>query len=294
MEDLDFSSLLHCVVEVEDYNDHAPVFIPHFLSVAPLPEDVSVGTSVARLVASDSDSGQNRDMTYSLSEDSDPDGLFTIDQSGVLFVARPLDREHVSQHQLVVIATDHGVPELTGSATVQLPLLDVNDNGPEFEAAYAPIVFENAAGPQVSLTGLVTQSYQIQINLPLSIIQVVKLNQTSTLLRAMDRDSPENGPPFHFSLPPEYRHSNDFYLQDNLNGTATLTALRTFDRERQKEFFIPVIMSDSGHPAKTVTSTLTVTIGDQNDHAHVAGEKKIYINSHRGEISYLSKMVFSL
>lgn len=137
------------MVEVEDYNDHAPVFTPHFLSLAPLPEDVSVGTSVARLVASDSDSGQNRDITYSLSEVSNPDGLFTIDQSGVLFVARPLDRERVPQHQLVVIATDHGVPELTGSATVQLPLLDVNDNGPEFEVAYAPIVFENVAGPQV-------------------------------------------------------------------------------------------------------------------------------------------------
>uniref|UniRef100_A0AAQ5YDQ5 Uncharacterized protein n=1 Tax=Amphiprion ocellaris TaxID=80972 RepID=A0AAQ5YDQ5_AMPOC len=261
VEDLDFSSLLHCVVEVEDYNDHAPVFIPHFLSLAPLPEDLSVGTSVARLVASDSDSGQNREITYSLSEDSDPEGLFTIDQSGVLSVARPLDRERIPQHHLVVVATDHGVPPLIGSATVQLPLLDVNDNGPEFEAAYTPIVFENVAGPQV-----------------------VRLNQTSTLLRAVDQDSPENGPPFHFTVPSEYRHSNDFYLQDNLNGTATLTALRTFDRERQKEFLIPIIMSDSGRPAKTVTSTLTVTIGDQNDHAHVAGEKKIFINSHRGRM----------
>ncbi|KAA8596026.1 hypothetical protein FQN60_011317, partial [Etheostoma spectabile] len=256
VEDLDFSSLLHCMVEVEDYNDHGPVFIPHLLSLAPLPEDISVGTSVARLVASDSDSGQNRDITYSLSEDSDPDGLFTIDQSGVLSVAQPLDRERISQHYLVVIATDHGVPPLTGSATVQLPLLDVNDNGPEFEVAYAPVVFEN----------------------------VVRVNLTSTLLRAVDRDSPENGPPFHFSVPSDYRHSNDFYLQDNLNGTVTLTALRMFDRERQKEFLIPIIMSDSGHPAQTVTSTLTVTIGDQNDHAHMAGEKKIFINSHRGRM----------
>lgn len=152
VEDLDFSSLLHCVVEVEDYNDHAPVFIPHFLSLAPLPEDVAVGTSVAHLVASDLDSGPNRDITYSLSDDSDPEGLFTIDQSGVLTVAHALDREMISLHHLVVIATDHGVPPLTGSATVQLPLLDVNDNGPEFEAAYAPIVFENVAGPQVGWT----------------------------------------------------------------------------------------------------------------------------------------------
>uniref|UniRef100_A0A3B3CPW6 Si:ch211-186j3.6 n=1 Tax=Oryzias melastigma TaxID=30732 RepID=A0A3B3CPW6_ORYME len=261
VEDLDFSSLLQCVVEVEDFNDHAPVFIPHFLSLAPLPEDISVGTSVARLVASDSDSGQNRDITYSLSAESDPDGLFTIDQAGVLSVARPLDREKVAQHHLVVMATDHGLPALTGSATVQLPLLDVNDNGPEFEAAYSPVVFENVAGPQV-----------------------VRLNQTSTLLRAIDQDSPENGAPFHFSVPPDYRHGNDFYLQDNLNGTATLTALRTFDRERQKEFLIPIYISDSGHPVKTGTNTLTVTIGDQNDHEHVAGEKHIFINSHRGRM----------
>lgn len=101
----------------------------------------------------------------------------------------------------------------------------------------------------------------------------------------MDPDSPENGPPFHFTVPSDYRHSNDFYLRDNLNGTATLTALRTFDRERQKEFLIPIIIRDSGHPVKSVTSTLTVTIGDQNDHEHMAGEKKIFINSHRGESS---------
>lgn len=157
VEDLDFSSLLHCLVEVEDYNDHSPVFIPHFLSLAPLPEDISVGTSVAQLVASDSDSGQNRDITYSLLEESDPDGLFAIDQSGLLSVAQPLDRERVAQHHLVVIATDHGVPPLSGSATVQLPLLDVNDNGPEFEAAYSPVVFENVAGPQVGLTSFDTK-----------------------------------------------------------------------------------------------------------------------------------------
>ncbi|XP_019740005.1 neural-cadherin [Hippocampus comes] len=261
VEDLDFSSLLHCAVEVDDYNDHAPVFIPHFLSLGPLSEDVTVGTIVARLLASDSDSGQNRQLVYSLSRDSDPDGLFAVDQSGVLTVARPLDREKVAQHHLVVIATDHGVPALSGSATVELPLLDVNDNGPQFEAVYAPVVFENLPGPQV-----------------------VYMNQTSTLLWAVDRDSLENGAPFHFAVPADYRHGNDFYLKDNLNGTATLTALRTFDRERQKEFLIPVVMSDSGHPAKTVTGTLTVTIGDYNDHPHDGGEKTIFINTYRGRM----------
>ncbi|KAJ3592963.1 hypothetical protein NHX12_005301, partial [Muraenolepis orangiensis] len=207
-------------------------------------KDIAMGTSIARLLASDSDSGQNRDLTYSLLDESNPDGMFTVDQTGVLTVARPLDRETSPQHHLIVVATDHGIPPLMGSATVQLSLLHVNDNGPEFEEVYTRS--QNVFGPQ--------------------------------------------NPPFHFSVPGDYRHTNDFYLQDNLNGTASLTALRTFDRERQKEFLIPVVMSDSGVLPKTVTSTLAVTISDQNDHAHLPGEKNIVINSHREPTMVLEKV----
>ncbi|KAK1802224.1 hypothetical protein P4O66_021889 [Electrophorus voltai] len=261
VEDLEYSSLLHCTLDVEDYNDHAPVFIPHFLQLPALREDIPVGSSVAMVAASDSDSGSNREITYSIAPESDPHSLFLVDQTGLVTVAGQLDREEASQHHLVILATDHGDPPLTGTATIQMSLLDVNDNGPEFEAAYAPVVWENVPGPQV-----------------------VHLNASSTLLRAIDRDSAENGSPFSFSVPPEYRYSNDFLLRDNGNDTATVTALRAFDRERQKEFLLPVIMTDSGKPPQTVTSTLTITIGDKNDHAHIAGEKKIYINTHRGRM----------
>uniref|UniRef100_A0A4W4H274 Cadherin domain-containing protein n=1 Tax=Electrophorus electricus TaxID=8005 RepID=A0A4W4H274_ELEEL len=246
VEDLEYSSLLHCTLDVEDYNDHAPVFIPHFLQLPALREDIPVGSSVAMVAASDSDSGSNREITYSIAPESDPHSLFLVDQTGLVTVARQLDREEASQHHLVILATDHGDPPLTGTATIQMSLLDVNDNGPEFEAAYAPVVWENVPGPQV-----------------------VHLNASSTLLRAIDRDSAENGSPFSFSVPPEYRYSNDFLLRENGNDTATVTALRAFDRERQKEFLLPVIMTDSGKPPQTVTSTLTITIGDKNDHAHI-------------------------
>ncbi|XP_076854322.1 LOW QUALITY PROTEIN: neural-cadherin [Brachyhypopomus gauderio] len=261
VEDLEYSSQLHCTVDIEDYNDHAPVFIPHFLQLPALREDIPVGSSVAMVAASDSDSGLNREIIYSIAPESDPHSLFSVDQTGLVTVARQLDREEAAQHHLVVLATDHGAPPLTGTATIQMSLLDVNDNGPEFEATYAPVVWENIPGPQV-----------------------VHLNASSTLLRAIDRDSAENGSPFSFSVPPEYRYSNDFLLRDNENDTATVTALRAFDRERQKEFLLPVIMADSGKPPQTVTGTLTITIGDKNDHAHVAGEKKIYINTHRGRM----------
>ncbi|KAG7473620.1 hypothetical protein MATL_G00097750 [Megalops atlanticus] len=261
VEDLDFSSTIYCVIEVEDYNDHAPIFIPHFYTLPPLPEDVPVGSSITKVVASDSDSGQNQEITYSILAESDPYHQFSVDQTGLVSVASPLDRETMAQHFLVILASDHGNPAQTGSATVQLTLLDVNDNGPEFQVAYMPVVWENVVGPQI-----------------------IHLNQTSTLLHVVDQDSPENGPPFSFSVPLEYLDSENFLLQDNGNNTATITALRTFDREKQKEFYLPIIMTDSGHPSKSVTSTLTITIGDENDHAHMAGEKEIYINSHRGRM----------
>lgn len=260
VEDLDFYSLIHCIVDVDDHNDHAPVFVPHFYLLEPLPEDVPVGTSIVKVTATDSDSGPNQEIIYSILPDSDPYEQFSIDQTGIVTVVRPLDRETVEQHFLIILGTDQGNPPQTGSATVQADLLDINDNGPEFEVEYMPVVWENTHGPQV-----------------------VQMNQTSMLLHVVDRDSFENGPPFSFSLPLEYRDSGDFFLQDNGNNTATITALHVFDREKQKEFYLPIIMKDSGRPCKTVTSTLTIAIGDKNDHPHLPGEKEIYIHSNRGE-----------
>nr|XP_040024425.1 neural-cadherin-like isoform X3 [Gasterosteus aculeatus aculeatus] len=260
VEDSDFSSLIHCQILVEDVNDNAPVFIPSSRLLPPLPEDVTVGTSVVQVVASDSDSGLNGDILYSISPRSDPHGHFTVSRAGLVTVAKPLDRETVAGYEVVVMATDRGNPPLTGTVTVRVPLLDVNDNGPELEAAYSPVLWENSPAPQV-----------------------VWLNRSSTLLRVVDRDSSEHGPPFSLSLPSLY--SIHFHLQDHSNGSATLTALRRFDRERQSEFHLPVILIDGGEPPMTATATLTITIGDQNDNAHQAGEKDVYVHTRKGRLA---------
>lgn len=258
VEDSDFSSLIHCLVQVEDENDNAPSFDPSSHLLPPLSEDVTVGTSIIQVSAADPDSGLNGEILYSILPQSDQYGHFAVSRAGVVTVARRLDRETVAGYELVVMATDRGTPALTGSVTVHLSLLDVNDNGPELETAYAPVLWENSPAPQV-----------------------VWLNGNSTLLHVVDRDSPEHGPPFLLSLPPH--HSVDFHLQDHGNGSATLTALRRFDRERQTEIRLPVIMIDSGDPPMTATNTLTITVGDQNDNAHQAGEKDVYVHSRKGE-----------
>ncbi|XP_042642142.1 neural-cadherin-like isoform X2 [Tyto alba] len=258
-EDMDFFSIAHCVIYVEDSNDHAPVFYPQFYEVAALGEDAPVGTKVVQVSAVDLDSGLNGRFSFHLLNKSDPGGQFSVASDGWVMVAGLLDHEMVTQYQLIVIATDMGQPPLTGSATVLVTLQDINDNGPEFEAHYNPVVWENTASPQV-----------------------IQMNETSTLLYAKDRDTAANGAPFSFHLLSDFDSLTSFDLQDFHNGSALLTTLRTFDREVHKVFYLPILITDSGIPPMSSTNTLTVNIGDQNDHPHSAGYMECLIYSYDG------------
>jgi len=75
---------------------------------------------------------------------------------------------------------------------------------------------------------------------------------------------------------------------ENGYGSGIIVSLRNFDREQQKEYHLPIIMKDSGHPAVSGTSTLTIVIGDINDNVHSVGHKDIYVYSYRGEYTYES------
>lgn len=259
VEDADFYSLAYCVIQVEDSNDHAPVFFPQFYDAGSMFEDVPLGTIVAQVTAMDLDSGQNGKFSYSIALESDPFQQFLVDKSGWVVVADSLDREKVSQHRLIILAIDMGNPSLTGSAIVLVSVQDVNDNGPEFEVPYRPIVWENAIAPQL-----------------------VHMNDTSILLHAIDRDSSSNAGPFSIRLLMITSDATNFNLTDLQNGSAMITALRTFDREQQKEYLLPILMTDSGSPPLSSTSTLTVIIGDRNDHPHAPGHSEFIVYNYEG------------
>lgn len=62
----------------------------------------------------------------------------------------------------------------------------------------------------------------------------------------------------------------------NGDGMAVISSLRSFDREQQKEYLIPIVIKDSGNPAMSGTSTLTVIIRDVNDNKMQPGSKEIF------------------
>lgn len=76
--------------------------------------------------------GLNSDIIYSLLDSAD--GFFSIDeQTGVISLERPLDRELQSTFELRALASDQGSPRLSSVCQVVVSVLDINDNPPVFE-----------------------------------------------------------------------------------------------------------------------------------------------------------------
>lgn len=122
-------------VNVSDANNFAPVFerAPYSISVF---EDAPIGTTVLIVGATDSDVGQNAQITYSLGSDGDqePSEFVINPQTGAITTTRLLDREQVSGYLLTVTARDGGVPPLSDTTDVEISITDVNDNSPSFDS----------------------------------------------------------------------------------------------------------------------------------------------------------------
>ncbi|GIY59073.1 protocadherin-like wing polarity protein stan [Caerostris extrusa] len=115
-------------INVTDANTHRPVFekVPYTASVS---EDAVIGTTVLVVEASDGDVGENARISYFIEDNPE----FTIDSAtGAISTSQTLDRELTAGFVLVVTAQDHGSPSLSDTINVEVEVLDVNDNPPNF------------------------------------------------------------------------------------------------------------------------------------------------------------------
>ncbi|KAM3724445.1 Protein dachsous [Dirofilaria immitis] len=121
------SSNITVVLNVLDVNDNRPEFNEQIYS-AEVSEDAQVMADILTIQANDLDSEQNARISYRLSEENRDFGIHPI--TGNIFVKSMLDREAIAEYQLIVIASDHGKPELSSQITVYIKILDINDNSP--------------------------------------------------------------------------------------------------------------------------------------------------------------------
>uniref|UniRef100_A0A8C5NNU2 Cadherin related 23 n=1 Tax=Junco hyemalis TaxID=40217 RepID=A0A8C5NNU2_JUNHY len=118
---------------VLDVNDENPTFFPAVYNVS-LPEDVARDFKVVRLNCTDADIGLNAELSYFITG-GNQDGKFSVGfRDGVVRTVVSLDRETVASYTLILEAIDNGPTgnRRTGTATVYVTVLDVNDNRPIF------------------------------------------------------------------------------------------------------------------------------------------------------------------
>lgn len=137
------SSTMDVTMMVLDVNDNTPSFSQNIYDIE-IDENTLTGTDVIQVFASDADEGTNGQMRFSISG-GNTNSDFRIDSvTGVISVAKQLDREARSSYSLVVQAADRGSSPRVDRATVNIVLLDVNDCSPVFELSpYTVSVQEN-------------------------------------------------------------------------------------------------------------------------------------------------------
>ncbi|KAK5859419.1 hypothetical protein PBY51_020974 [Eleginops maclovinus] len=210
--------------------DEPPVFIQPSYSLEAY-EDTPPGTIIGSVTAQDLDASSSA-VRYSLEWQTESDSCFDIDTvEGTISTNDNLDRETAAQHIITVVATKVSNPTLSTKIPVTVNVLDVNEFPPELALPSKTFVCEDSRVGQVIQT-----------------------------LSALDRDRPPVGQRFFFKAPKELRNRN-FTVRDFGNNTAGIVTRRTgFQRRLQEVYVLPVVVEDSGYPAQSSTTTLTIRV----------------------------------
>ena len=127
-------------IDVTDGNEHEPQFDQQTYQIS-LSENMDIGASVLTIQAQDLDQGQAGQISYSLrysdTSSSSFSDWFSIDEeSGLITTQSKLDCELESNPQVIIVASDHGIPIKTSTATFSASISDVNDHKPLFSQTF--------------------------------------------------------------------------------------------------------------------------------------------------------------
>nr|XP_056718815.1 protocadherin beta-16-like isoform X2 [Euleptes europaea] len=123
------SSQVMVRVVIVDENDNAPFILyplqnGTFPSNDLVPKGAEAGYLVTKVVAVDSDSGQNSWLAYELLKATEP-GLFSVGaQNGEVTTMRPINKRDTFKQKLIIGVKDNGHPPQSTSATLSILLVD--------------------------------------------------------------------------------------------------------------------------------------------------------------------------
>ncbi|XP_041845380.1 protocadherin gamma-C5-like isoform X19 [Melanotaenia boesemani] len=221
-------------ITVLDINDNIPLFENNFYKTA-IQENSANGSFVITTKATDVDEGPNGEIEYSLGVHTPPSvlSLFHIDPvTGDIYLKRQLDYETQTSYRIDISAKDKGLPKMEGHCTVQVDVLDVNDNAPEIV-----LTSKSTSVPEDSRSGTVV-----------------------ALLSVRDLDSGNNSK-VSLRLP----RGSSFSLKPSFSNNYALVTNAPLDRENFSEYNIEITATDSGAPPLSSSKIIPVSITDVND-----------------------------
>ncbi|XP_035418823.1 protocadherin alpha-2-like [Cygnus atratus] len=247
-------------VPVSDVNDNAPAFAQAVYTVLAR-ENNAAGAELARLWARDPDEAGNGRVSYSVAEGGAGAGsgsgwrpassYVSVDaESGRLWALQPLDYEELQVLQFEVRAVDAGEPPLCGNATVQLFVVDENDNAP---ALLPPA--GGGPGPWAASEASASASASAPGSLWAWAAWGAPAGQVVAKIRAVDADSGYNAW-LRYELW-EPRGKGPFRVGLYSGEVSTARALEEADGPRQR---LLIVVRDHGEPSRSATATLSVSL----------------------------------
>ncbi|XP_036933949.1 protocadherin alpha-8-like [Acanthopagrus latus] len=225
-------------VVVSDVNDNSPEFSlsPYTFYVTEANEP---GTSVFSVKAFDRDENNNALISYHILRDGSQENklasfLNINSESGDILALKSFDYEVLKKFQFQVVATDSGTPSLSSNVTVNVFILDQNDN--------APVILY-----PVSSNGSAEGVEEIPRN--------VNAGHLVTKVRAYDADIGYNGW-LLFSLQEVTDHS--LFGLDRYTGQ--IRTLRSFTETDEAEHKLLILVKDNGNVSLSATATVIVKL----------------------------------
>ncbi|XP_070769955.1 protocadherin alpha-2-like [Enoplosus armatus] len=231
------SSSAVITVQISDINDNAPRFPEANINIY-VKENSKVGDIITRTTAEDADANENAKLTYSLM-DNYPKGfpISTVvninSETGDIVSLQSFNYEELKKFQFKVQATDSGVPPLSSNVTVNVCILDENDNNPTILAPYS----EHGSVNSESIPYSAEAGYFV------------------AKIRAVDADSGYNALlSYHLSEP---KGNNLFRI-----GTSTgeIRTKRRMSDNDLKTHPLVVLVSDNGEPSLSATVSIDVVV----------------------------------
>lgn len=232
-------------VVLDDVNDNAPRFDRESVVVRVLESAVPKLSVYTLPAATDFDSLAFGVARYELTPNdtfalqlssSDSDGSTFISLVPTMTLLKRLDREAQSRYKLLLKAVDGGRPSLSGTLSVNVVVVDTNDNSPTFNE---PV-------------------YNV------SVLETVSPAQPLVRVHAVDQDDGPNGAVSYRLGAATRKQHGELFGVDNVTGDVFLT--RRLDADYSDVYELVVVAFDRGSESRTATTRVRVHINDVNGH----------------------------